>query len=225
MHDMDIDRLAAERHGDGDGLSLLFSGRGEVAEIADVDMHLGALTHVELPAEIEPATGPVGAGQVDHVALIAELPFDPGDHRGDGEIAFDRTCHAAARTVPETVRRGTRLPSHGPVAITWVARAGRRGGDDRGALGQGEVQRGGRGGEGKRQEDGRSRGAKMAAPWLARWIMGRYWPSFHSIVVVFHRFQAQGSVKPLRRRLARVTSTANSYRRPVQRPSRRRPAS
>jgi hypothetical protein len=26
MHHVDIERLAAERHGDGDGLSLLFSG-------------------------------------------------------------------------------------------------------------------------------------------------------------------------------------------------------
>jgi hypothetical protein len=125
MHDMDIDRLAAERDGDGDGLSLLFSGRGEIAEIADVDMHLGALTHVELPAEIEAAAGPVGAGQVDHVALIAELPFDPGDHRVDGEIAFDRDlpCGGADRAGDRPERHAAAVPGAGGDHV-WVAGPG-----------------------------------------------------------------------------------------------------
>jgi hypothetical protein len=65
MHHVDVDRLPPSDTVTATACPPRPHPRGEVAEIADVDMHLGALTHVEPMAEIEPAAGPVGAGQVD----------------------------------------------------------------------------------------------------------------------------------------------------------------
>jgi hypothetical protein len=203
MHDVDVERLAAERHGDGDGLSLpvLRSRRG--SGNCRCRHASRGFDPCRAPAEIEPAAGPVGAGQVDHRSPARKLPFDPGADRVDGEIAFDRDlpCGGADRAGHRPERHA--LPSQGPVAITcerrgpggvaatMVAPSGRA----RSSAAAGAVRA-------KRQEDGRSRGAD-------RWRLHLGWrggswgatgPSFHSIVIVFHRFQAQGSVKPLRRR-------------------------
>jgi hypothetical protein len=154
--------VAAERHGDGDGLSLLFSwsrrGSGNcrcrhASRGFDPCRAAGGSRTRRRPGRRRSGR----SRSPDRGAAVRSRR-----DRVDGEIAFDRDlpCGGADRSGDRPERHAAAVPGAGG---DHVGRgAGRRGGDDGGTLGQGEVQRGGRGGEDKRQEDGQ-------VAWRGRW--------------------------------------------------------
>jgi hypothetical protein len=60
--------------------------RRDIAEVSDVDMHLGALTHIEPMAEVETAAARIGTAQFDEISLGQQLLFDPGRERCNRQI-------------------------------------------------------------------------------------------------------------------------------------------
>src|SRR6056297_105443 len=134
------------------------------------------------------------------------------------------TCQTAARSTPVTSVVGTPAPSQGPVAIVCVSAPGGVAATIAASSGR-AISSAAAGPETATTARAVMRKLRrmLAAPSVERGIMGRRWSSFHAIMIVFHRFQSQGSVKPLRRAVVARHEHGEEAGTMVPRPGRARP--